>query len=98
MLPINLSSRSFYNVFLLSTLFGNAYSAVAPPHRGSSAECRNIPGDAGWPKENAWDHLNRTVSGRLISTVPVGSVCHEPSYDEAKCAQLTQEWGRASVE
>ena len=56
-------------------------------------KCRYIPEDTGWPQPQLWHQLNRTVNGRLIATVPVGSVCHFPNYDEAKCNDLTATWG-----
>ncbi|KAL8663557.1 MAG: hypothetical protein Q9202_003745 [Teloschistes flavicans] len=59
----------------------------------TAIQCRYIPEDAGWPQPQLWHQLNRTVDGRLIATVPVGSVCHFPNYDEAKCNDLTTTWG-----
>lgn len=59
----------------------------------TAIQCRYIPEDAGWPQPQLWHQLNRTVNGRLIATVPVGSVCHFPNYDEAKCNDLTTTWG-----
>lgn len=64
----------------------------------TALRCRYIPGDAGWPQPQLWSQLNRTVNGRLIATVPVGSVCHYPNYDEAKCNELTTNWGLAHIE
>lgn len=64
----------------------------------TASHCKNIPGDAGWPQVQAWSKLNRTVNGGLIATVPMGSVCHDPTYDEAKCKELTEHWGLAQLE
>ncbi|KAJ6788504.1 hypothetical protein PWT90_01618 [Aphanocladium album] len=64
----------------------------------SAPHCKNIPGDAGWPQQQAWFKLNRTLGGNLISTVPLGSVCHDPTYDETKCKELTQNWGLAQLD
>ncbi|KAL4923634.1 putative isoamyl alcohol oxidase [Aspergillus undulatus] len=58
----------------------------------SSADCHCLPGDACWPSADQWNALNSTVGGRLIATVPVGSPCHEPSYDEAACVELQADW------
>lgn len=63
----------------------------------TALRCRYIPGDAGWPHPQLWSQLNRTVNGRLIATVPVGSVCHYPNYDEAKCKELTTNWGTVQI-
>ncbi|KAK7397791.1 hypothetical protein QQX98_012840 [Neonectria punicea] len=56
------------------------------------AKCRCLPGDACWPSVAAWNELNSTVDGRLIATVPIGSPCHDPTYDAAACAELQTDW------
>ncbi|KAL4878069.1 hypothetical protein BJY04DRAFT_115793 [Aspergillus karnatakaensis] len=58
----------------------------------SSSNCHCLPGDDCWPTVSQWDALNSTVGGRLIATVPVGSPCHEPTYDAAACEQLQADW------
>lgn len=55
-------------------------------------ECRCLPGDACWPTVQEWQQLNKTVDGRLVATVPIGSPCHDPHYDEAACKKLQDEW------
>ncbi|CAL8577365.1 hypothetical protein XPA_003196 [Xanthoria parietina] len=70
---------------------GTSAAVQTAPH------CRYIPEDAGWPQPHLWNQLKRTVDGRLIATVPVGSVCHYPNYDEAKCNELTKAWGLAQT-
>lgn len=55
-------------------------------------QCRALPGDANWPGTFAWSLLNMTVRGQLVQTVPLGSVCHDPTYDAAACAALQQTW------
>jgi hypothetical protein len=68
-------------------------SAIADPIRSAPA-CRYIPGDSGWPSIRSWKHLNATVGGRLVATVPVAHVCHEggpfSGYNETACAELQQ--------
>ncbi|KAI9375101.1 hypothetical protein BJX61DRAFT_200869 [Aspergillus egyptiacus] len=59
----------------------------------ASSNCRCLPGDACWPSLQQWDALNSTVGGRLIATVPLGSPCHDPTYDATACAQLQEDWG-----
>lgn len=61
-------------------------------------DCKYIPGDASWPQPQHWSRLNQTVNGRLIATVPIGSVCHYPNYDETRCNQLTTNWGLANTQ
>ncbi|KAJ4371945.1 hypothetical protein N0V85_009078, partial [Neurospora sp. IMI 360204] len=60
----------------------------------NSSNCRCIPGDACWPSPPEWSRFNQTVGGRLIATVPLGSVCYsgDERYDSAKCAQLRSDW------
>lgn len=57
-----------------------------------NAWCRSLPGDDSWPTTSQWKNLNSTVGGRLIETYPLGSVCHDPTYDAAKCASLQTQW------
>ena len=63
----------------------------------TAPRCRYIPGDAGWPQPQLWSQLNQTVSRRLIATVPVASVCHDPNYDEAKCNKLAAKFGLVEI-
>jgi len=62
------------------------------PANTSAADCRAFPGDADWPSEKEWATLNKTVSGRLVATTPIGSPCHQPSYDAAACALVREGW------
>ncbi|KAH7410678.1 putative isoamyl alcohol oxidase [Cadophora sp. MPI-SDFR-AT-0126] len=57
-----------------------------------AATCHALPGDASWPSTSTWSALNSTVGGRLVATVPIGSVCHDPTYDAAACASLQAGW------
>lgn len=54
--------------------------------------CKCFPGDSCWPSKQNWDSFNTTVNGRLIKTVPLGSPCHDPHYDDALCETLKTEW------
>ncbi|KAL4778071.1 hypothetical protein BJX76DRAFT_344224 [Aspergillus varians] len=58
----------------------------------STADCHCLPGDSCWPSADQWHVLNSTVGGRLIATVPVGSPCHDPTYNETACAELQADW------
>lgn len=77
--------KTAFNVVIV--LAGLAATATA-----GSGQCRVLPGDANWPRAAAWDSLNKTLHGRLIATVPIGHVCHDPTYDAAACAALQQTW------
>lgn len=57
-----------------------------------SGECRCMPTDSCWPSASSWAALNSTVGGRLIATVPIGSPCHDPTYDATACAALQNAW------
>ena len=58
----------------------------------TTSTCRCLPGDSCWPGATEWAQLNTSVEGRLISTVPLATVCHNPSYDEAACTLLQAQW------
>lgn len=58
----------------------------------ASAACRCFPGDACWPSENVWTQFNQSIDGRLVKTVPLGTPCHAPNYDAAKCTILRDGW------
>ncbi|KAI9159084.1 FAD-linked oxidoreductase ZEB1 [Paramyrothecium foliicola] len=54
--------------------------------------CRCLPGDQCWPSEGTWAQLNSTVGNRLVASKPIGSPCHDPTYDEAACTALRNSW------
>ncbi|KAJ7205529.1 hypothetical protein GGX14DRAFT_458557 [Mycena pura] len=54
--------------------------------------CRILPGDDSWPTGEVWDAFNQSVDGRLIKTIPIGSPCHDPTYDEEQCTVIRQNW------
>lgn len=60
--------------------------------------CKCFPGDDCWPEQSQWAALNATVDGRLVATVPLGSPCHDPSYDANQCAELQDEWRFSSIQ
>ena len=63
----------------------------------SAGDCKCGPKDRCWPSESDWDNLNKTVNGRLIKTIPIGYVCHDPTYNEAACNELQQTWDLAET-
>ncbi|KAI1136466.1 FAD-binding domain-containing protein [Hypoxylon sp. FL0543] len=79
-----------YSLPLIESAF-NLISATRP------ARCKYLPGDANWPPQGEWSALNDTVHGRLIATIPLGSPCHDPTYDEDLCASLREQWLYSSV-
>ena len=58
----------------------------------ANSTCRYLPGDEEWPPLEQWTQLNASVAGRLITTVPAGHVCHDPTYDEVACTALRESW------
>ncbi|TVY87034.1 FAD-linked oxidoreductase [Lachnellula willkommii] len=75
--------------------FGASAAIISRQNASASTlqNCKNIPGDAGWPAESDWDALNKTVEGRLIATVPIAHVCHDPTYLNQTCNTVREAWG-----
>ncbi|EAU38028.1 conserved hypothetical protein [Aspergillus terreus NIH2624] len=69
-----------------------AATVAALPLGALSTTCHCLPGDACWPSSARWNALNTTVGGRLVATVPIGTPCHDPTYDEAACKSLQNDW------
>ncbi|KAI0111115.1 6-hydroxy-D-nicotine oxidase [Nemania sp. FL0031] len=63
---------------------------IAVANRGQQCKC--FPGDVCWPSRKQWNGLNATVGGRLVKTVPLGSLCHSPNYNMTGCDTLTAQW------
>ncbi|PYH90944.1 FAD binding domain protein [Aspergillus ellipticus CBS 707.79] len=66
---------------------------AAPP----DMSCHCFPGDEWcWPTVQEWNAFNESVGGKLIATVPIGSVCHPDSiytpYNAEACANLLSVW------
>ncbi|KDQ07938.1 hypothetical protein BOTBODRAFT_192092 [Botryobasidium botryosum FD-172 SS1] len=49
-------------------------------------------GDPCWPSATSWAHLNDTLSGRLIRSLPAAAACHDPYYDAAACETIRANW------
>ena len=65
----------------------------------ASTNCRYLPGDPLWPSKFEWNLLNKTLGGRLIATEPpLAHVCHDPTYDEAKCQEYRTQWQFAPIQ
>lgn len=50
--------------------------------------CRCQPGQACWPSEANWAALNASIDGNLVKVQPLGTPCHVPSYDGARCEEV----------
>lgn len=91
-------------VFLVALAAFAAVSRVAaagpptPPKEPGKKDCHCLPEDACWPKKGEWDKFNSTVKGALVKVTPIGAVCHDPTYDEAACAELKKNWDDVKIQ
>ncbi|KAJ4195443.1 hypothetical protein NW767_009765 [Fusarium falciforme] len=76
----------------VETLVIGSLAATALGAAVGSSSCKCFPGDKCWPSDNEWKSLNSSVNGRLIKTVPLGSPCHDPTYDGEECQYLQSQW------
>ncbi|KAJ4353059.1 Zinc finger E-box-binding homeobox 1 [Ascochyta clinopodiicola] len=74
-------------IVLASTLFGATFASGQ-----SASRCKTFPGDKAWPSTSEWNSFNRTVGGRLVATVPLGSPCHGSTFDNTTCEALKGQW------
>ncbi|KAK0641980.1 FAD binding domain-containing protein [Cercophora newfieldiana] len=61
----------------------------------AGGSCKCFPGDSCWPSPAEWQSFNQSLGGKLIATVPIGSVCHDSAfgpYDAAGCEALRGAW------
>ncbi|KAI8216233.1 hypothetical protein K4K54_013208 [Colletotrichum sp. SAR 10_86] len=56
--------------------------------------CKCTPSDTCWPSLSEWESFNQTISGKLVRTVPLASVCYksEPNYNEDSCNIFLSNW------
>jgi len=90
--------RLHHVISSLAVLAEVASSSAVPNTPRKDKECKCFPGDACWPSEKEWSKFNQTVNGRLIKNIPLGSPCHDPTYDAALCETLTSQWMKAPVQ
>ncbi|KAI1450613.1 FAD-binding domain-containing protein [Annulohypoxylon stygium] len=81
-------------LFFVSALLLAAQSVVA------GASCKCYPSDSCWPSAVEWESFNKTIDGKLIKTVPPGSVCYpsEPNYSQAACESIISNWTAADFQ
>ncbi|KAL2843346.1 FAD/FMN-containing dehydrogenase [Aspergillus pseudoustus] len=60
----------------------------------ASATCKCLPSESCWPSDLEWESLNATIGGRLIHSVPPGSVCYpeRPNYNATACDEVVAAW------
>ncbi|CEL09795.1 hypothetical protein ASPCAL12924 [Aspergillus calidoustus] len=58
----------------------------------SVPDCKCSPSDA--PSANEWAAFNKTLSGRLLKTIPPAAVCYksEDNYDATECQAIVDAW------
>ena len=76
--------------YAVATILAATHGAIASTAGHQICHC--LPGDSCWPAPAIWNALNSTLRGRLVATVPIGSPCHNPHYDQAACAALQAGW------
>ncbi|PKS05905.1 hypothetical protein jhhlp_007736 [Lomentospora prolificans] len=86
----------------LGRMLGSLLSFAVIVVTAQSSRCKPIPGDEQWPAEASWGALNETLGGRLIATIPVGSVCHsggdfDGHYNVTECVILRSVWNYAQA-
>lgn len=82
-----------------SSCQSSASAVVVAAAPAATAACRALPGDAAYPPVSDWNALNNTLGGRLIATAPpLGSVCHDPTYNATKCAAYQAQWQFAPIQ
>ncbi|KAF7378451.1 Fad binding domain protein [Mycena sanguinolenta] len=76
-------------MFVRSTLIvALASFALCQPQ----SQCKILPTDSSWPTQAVWNAFNQSIDGRLIKTIPIGSPCHDPTYNEAQCTIVQDNW------
>ncbi|KAK4222438.1 6-hydroxy-D-nicotine oxidase [Podospora fimiseda] len=96
-----------YLLLPLHTVLGHGHDHPVPlvprTWEGKSYGCKCYFGDDCWPAPKKWKELNATVGGNLVVFVPPESACHNffngtlgtiPTYDAAKCANVTANYPR----
>ena len=85
---------SFLSAILLPLLLILAVASWgdAAVIRKAERQCRCFPGDTCWPSAKDWSAFNQSINGRLIATIPIGSVCHGTTFDTAKCDNVRAAW------
>ncbi|KAK6598450.1 FAD binding domain-containing protein [Botrytis cinerea] len=81
-----LDAISIIIISLFSSLvYPSLLSQPSPP-------CRYLPSDPLWPSQTAWEHLNQSISRKMIRGVPLAQPCYAPHPDIKKCVQIQESW------
>ena len=82
------------NLLTVAWITSSAYGSTFPGQHERALRCKPKYGAPDWPSVAAWQQLNASVSGRLVTAAPPGAVCH-PSmleYNNASCSVVQDQW------
>lgn len=93
----NLTELALSNVDLFG--FGDSSDGTVSK-RSSTWSCKIIPGSPLWPTGIVWNVFDLLLGGALIKTTPLASPCYEDfgNYDEAKCANINEQWTNSTLQ
>lgn len=58
-----------------------------------SMACKSTPNDESWPSIPEWNHLNESLSGRLLHPLPPALACHNSDPgSNVSCADIKKSW------
>jgi hypothetical protein len=80
----------FKTMWLASLAALLAFASPAPDR------CVCLPGDSCWPSSDEWDAFNKTVGGKLQVIHPLGSPCHDPTFNSDQCQYITANYGNST--
>lgn len=94
------SSPTMHSAILALLLSGATIVAGSPPPPPPPppAQCKSFPGDKSWPSTTDWSSFNKTINGRLVATVPLGTPCHGSAYNSATCENLKSQWQTEQIQ
>ena len=77
-------------------LGGRAWTREEELQYKTESRCRCQSTDRCWPSPREWTALNALVNGNLLALRPVASVCHDPTFDEAVCENVSASYTSAA--
>ena len=80
---------------LLCAIFSLSLTTRTSNSNSQRSQCRCYPSDPCWPSTHEFAAFNQSLGGRLISTVPLASACHDDQftpYNATKCKALQGGW------
>lgn len=88
-----------YSVLLPTVIVSIVLSVLSPNAQAvPTFTCKCIPGDECWPSPGEWKQFNASIGGRLVSSRQLAAACHDPTYDEASCIHVQDQWTQPSLQ